>query len=180
LGAPLFLLIALVIRGTSKGPVLFRQERAGLHGRPFVMFKFRTMNTDAEMQREEMQKFNQMSGPVFKMEADPRGRKVGRFLRRTSLDALPQLWSVFRGEMSLVGPRPLPLYEVAKFETPSQRRRLSMKPGLTCLWQISGRNEVKSFEQWVRMDLEYIDNWSLWLDIQILLRTIPVVFTGAG
>src|SRR4030095_1416832 len=133
LGAPLFLLIALVIRGTSKGPVLFRQERAGLHGRSFVMFKFRTMHTDAEMQREEMQKFNQMSGPVFKMDRDPRFTTIGRLLRRTSLDELPQLWNVFRGEMSLVGPRPLPLYEVAKFETPSQRRRLSLKTARTCL-----------------------------------------------
>ena len=144
------------------------------------MFKFRTMVTDAEMQHEELQKFNQMSGPVFKMERDPRVTPIGRLLRKTSLDELPQLWNVFRGEMSLVGPRPLPLYEVAKFETPSQRRRLSMKPGLTCLWQVSGRNEVKSFDQWVRLDLEYIDNWSLWLDIQIMLRTIPVVLTGVG
>jgi exopolysaccharide biosynthesis polyprenyl glycosylphosphotransferase len=178
--APLFLIIAIAIRCSSKGPVLFRQERAGLHGRSFVMFKFRTMHTDAEMQREEMQKFNQMSGPVFKMERDPRVTTIGRLLRKTSLDELPQLWNVFRGEMSLVGPRPLPLYEVAKFETPSQRRRLSMKPGLTCLWQVSGRNEVKSFDQWVRLDLEYIDNWSLWLDIQILIRTIPVVLAGTG
>ncbi len=179
-GAPILLLIALAIRLGGKGPILFRQERAGLHGRPFVMFKFRTMHNDAEMQRDEMQKFNQMSGPVFKMDRDPRVTKVGRLLRKTSLDELPQLWNVFKGEMSLVGPRPLPLYEVAKFETPSQRRRLSMKPGLTCLWQVSGRNEVKNFEQWVRLDLEYIDNWSLWLDIRILLRTIPVVLTGVG
>jgi exopolysaccharide biosynthesis polyprenyl glycosylphosphotransferase len=180
IGAPLFALIAIAIRCSSKGPILFRQQRAGLHGRPFVMFKFRTMHTDAEMQRDEMEKFNQMSGPVFKMERDPRVTPIGRLLRKTSLDELPQLWNIFRGEMSLVGPRPLPLYEVAKFETPSQRRRLSMKPGLTCLWQVSGRNEVKSFDQWVRLDLEYIDNWSLWLDIQIMVRTIPVVLTGVG
>ncbi len=178
--SPLFVLIAAAIRFTSPGPIFFRQERAGRHGRAFTMLKFRTMVTDAEMQHEELQKFNQMSGPVFKMEKDPRVTGIGKLLRRTSMDELPQLWNVLRGEMSLVGPRPLPLYEVEKFETPAQRRRLSMKPGLTCLWQISGRNEVKSFEQWVRMDLEYIDNWSLWLDARILLRTVPVVLSGAG
>ncbi|MEQ1859133.1 MAG: sugar transferase [Chthoniobacteraceae bacterium] len=178
--APLFVVIAIAIRVSSPGPVLFRQSRAGRHGRPFTMLKFRTMETDAEMRQEEMQKFNQMSGPVFKMEKDPRVTRVGRILRRTSMDELPQLWNVLRGEMSLVGPRPLPLYEVEKFETPAQRRRLSMKPGLTCLWQISGRNEVKSFEQWVKMDLEYIDQWSLWLDLRILLKTVPVVLSGAG
>jgi len=180
LATPLFVVISLAIRLSSPGPILFRQQRAGRHGRPFVMLKFRTMVTDAEMQQEEMQKFNQMSGPVFKMEKDPRITAVGRILRRTSMDELPQLWNVLRGEMSLVGPRPLPLYEVEKFETPAQRRRLSMKPGLTCLWQISGRNEVKSFEQWVRMDLEYIDTWSLWLDLRILLKTVPVVLGGTG
>jgi len=180
LASPLFLLIALAIRLTSPGPILFRQQRAGRHGRPFTMLKFRTMVTDAEMQQEEMQKFNQMSGPVFKMEKDPRVTKIGRILRRTSMDELPQLWNVFRGEMSLVGPRPLPIYEVEKFETPAQRRRLSMKPGLTCLWQVSGRNDVKSFEQWVKLDLEYIDNWSLWLDFRILLKTAPVVLRGVG
>ena len=180
LALPLFLLIALAIKFTSPGPVLFRQRRAGRHGRPFTMLKFRTMVTDAEMQHEELQKFNQMSGPVFKMDKDPRITRIGHWLRRTSMDELPQLWNVFRGEMSLVGPRPLPIYEVEKFETPAQRRRLSMKPGLTCLWQVSGRNEVKSFEQWVKMDLEYIDTWSLWLDFGILIRTVPVVLSGAG
>lgn len=180
LGAPLFAAIALAIRFTSPGPIIFRQKRAGRHGQPFNMLKFRTMVTDAEMQQEELQKFNQMSGPVFKMEKDPRVTAIGKILRKTSLDELPQFWNVLRGEMSLVGPRPLPIYEVAKFETPSQRRRLSMKPGLTCLWQVSGRNEVKSFEQWVKLDLEYIDNWSLWLDLRILLRTIPAVIVGAG
>jgi exopolysaccharide biosynthesis polyprenyl glycosylphosphotransferase len=180
IASPLFAGIALGIRLTSPGPIIFRQSRAGRHGRPFTMFKFRTMVTDAEMQHEELQKFNQMTGPVFKMERDPRITKIGKFLRRTSLDELPQLWNVLRGEMSLVGPRPLPLYEVAKFETPAQRRRLSMKPGLTCLWQVSGRNEVQNFEKWVELDLEYIDNWSLWLDARILMRTIPVVLGGTG
>lgn len=178
--APALLLIALAIRLTSRGPVIFRQQRAGRHGRPFTMLKFRTMVSNAEMQQEDLRVFNQMSGPVFKMERDPRVTRIGAFLRKTSLDELPQFWNVLRGEMSLVGPRPLPLYEVAKFETPSQRRRLSMKPGLTCLWQVSGRNEVKNFDQWVKLDLEYIDNWSLWLDLRILLRTIPAVLAGAG
>jgi exopolysaccharide biosynthesis polyprenyl glycosylphosphotransferase len=180
LGAPLFLAIALAVRMSSRGPIIFRQMRAGRHGQPFNMLKFRTMVTDAEMQHEELQKFNQMIGPVFKMEKDPRVTAVGRFLRKLSLDELPQFWNILRGEMSLVGPRPLPVYEVAKFESAAQRRRLSMKPGLTCLWQVSGRNEVKSFEQWVKLDLEYIDNWSLWLDVRIILKTIPAVIIGAG
>ena len=176
----LTLAVALAIKITSPGPVIFKQRRAGKNGRPFVMYKFRSMQTDAEMQQSELAAFNQMSGPVFKLEKDPRVTPVGRLLRRTSLDELPQLLNVLRGDMSLVGPRPLPLYEVAKFESPAQRRRLSMKPGLTCLWQTSGRNEVKDFDQWVKLDLEYIDNWSLLLDLKILLKTIPVVLRGAG
>lgn len=173
-------LVALAIRVTSPGPIFFRQLRGGRHGKPFTMFKFRTMTTDAEMRRAEFLAFNQMSGPVFKIEADPRVTKIGRLLRRTSIDELPQLLNVFRGDMSLVGPRPLPLYEVEKFETTAQRRRLSVPPGLTCLWQISGRNEIKDFRDWVKLDLKYIDNWSLWLDIKILLKTIPVVLLGFG
>ncbi len=176
----LMLAVALAIKFTSPGPVVFRQRRAGKNGRPFVMYKFRSMQTDAEMQQSELAAFNQMSGPVFKIEKDPRVTPIGRILRRTSLDELPQLINVLRGEMSLVGPRPLPLYEVAKFESPSQRRRLSMKPGLTCLWQISGRNNVKNFDHWVKLDLDYIDNWSLLLDAKILLKTLPVVLLGAG
>jgi lipopolysaccharide/colanic/teichoic acid biosynthesis glycosyltransferase len=121
-----------------------------------------------------------MSGPVFKIDDDPRVTRIGRFLRRTSIDELPQLVNVLRGEMSLVGPRPLPLYEVDKFETPAQRRRLSVSPGLTCLWQISGRNEIKNFQDWVSLDLLYIDSWSLWLDIKILCKTIPIVLLGLG
>jgi lipopolysaccharide/colanic/teichoic acid biosynthesis glycosyltransferase len=144
------------------------------------MYKFRSMQTNAEMQRAELAAFNQMSGPVFKLENDPRITGIGQILRRTSLDELPQLLNVLRGDMSLVGPRPLPLYEVEKFESPAQRRRLSMKPGLTCLWQISGRNEVKNFDQWVKLDLEYIDNWSLLLDVRILMKTVPAVLFGAG
>ena len=176
----LMLAVALAIKFTSPGPFVFKQRRAGKNGRPFVMFKFRSMQTNAEMQQSELAAFNQMSGPVFKIENDPRVTPIGRFLRRTSLDELPQLLNVLRGDMSLVGPRPLPLYEVEKFESPAQRRRLSMKPGLTCLWQISGRNEVKNFDQWVKLDLDYIDNWSLLLDAKILLKTVPVVLVGAG
>jgi exopolysaccharide biosynthesis polyprenyl glycosylphosphotransferase len=180
LAAPLMLAAALMIRVTSPGPVLFRQMRAGLHGRPFRMYKFRTMQNDAEMRRAELEAYNQMSGPVFKLADDPRITSFGRWLRRTSIDELPQLWNVLRGDMSLVGPRPLPLYEVEKFEERAQRRRLSVKPGLTCLWQIRGRNRITAFDDWVRLDLEYIDNWSIWLDLRILLRTIPVVLMGFG
>ena len=173
-------LVALVIKLTSPGPALFTQLRGGRYGKPFTMYKFRSMRTDAEMRRAEFQVFNQMSGPVFKLDNDPRVTPFGRFIRKLSIDELPQLFNVLRGDMSLVGPRPLPLYEVEKFETTAQRRRLSVQPGLTCLWQISGRNEIKDFQDWVKLDLKYIDNWSLWLDIKILLKTIPVVLLGSG
>jgi exopolysaccharide biosynthesis polyprenyl glycosylphosphotransferase len=171
---------ALIIRITSLGPVIFRQHRAGKYGKPFVMYKFRSMTDDAEMRRAELEPFNQMSGPVFKVESDPRITRFGGWLRRTSFDELPQLLNVLMGDMSLVGPRPLPLYEVEKFENTAQRRRLSVKPGLTCLWQISGRNQVRDFRDWVRLDLDYIDRWSLALDFKILLRTIPAVIMGLG
>jgi exopolysaccharide biosynthesis polyprenyl glycosylphosphotransferase len=172
--------IVLVIRLTSKGPAIFRQRRAGKHGKPFVMYKFRSMADDAEMRRVEMEPFNQMQGPVFKIEQDPRITPFGRWLRRTSMDELPQLFNVLFGDMSLVGPRPLPIYEVEKFQDMAQRRRLSVKPGITCLWQISGRNQVVDFGEWVRLDLDYIDRWSLGLDFKILLRTIPAVISGLG
>jgi lipopolysaccharide/colanic/teichoic acid biosynthesis glycosyltransferase len=136
--------------------------------------------TNAEQLKHELAKLNEMSGPVFKVTNDPRVTPVGRFLRKWSVDELPQLWNVFRGEMSLVGPRPLPVDEVARFDDMAHRRRLSVKPGLTCLWQVSGRNNVTDFKEWVRLDLHYIDNWSIWLDLKILLRTIPAVFSGAG
>jgi exopolysaccharide biosynthesis polyprenyl glycosylphosphotransferase len=171
---------ALIIRVTSHGAVIFRQRRAGRFGKPFVMYKFRSMADDAEMRRAELEPFNQMHGPVFKVESDPRVTPFGRWLRRTSFDELPQLVNVLMGDMSLVGPRPLPLYEVEKFENTAQRRRLSVKPGLTCLWQISGRNQVRDFGDWVRLDLDYIDRWSLALDFKILLRTIPAVIMGLG
>jgi exopolysaccharide biosynthesis polyprenyl glycosylphosphotransferase len=174
------LVVASIIRTTSKGPVIFRQRRAGRFGKPFVMYKFRSMTDDAEMRRAELEPFNQMQGPVFKVESDPRITPFGRWLRRTSFDELPQLVNVLMGDMSLVGPRPLPVYEVEKFENTAQRRRLSVKPGLTCLWQISGRNQVRDFRDWVRLDLDYIDQWSLALDLKILLRTIPAVLMGLG
>lgn len=178
--APFLLLIAAGIKLTSPGPVVFKQQRAGRHGRPFTMYKFRSMRTGAEMEREELRAFNQMSGPVFKIEKDPRITPFGAWLRRTSLDEVPQLFNVLLGQMSLVGPRPLPIYEVDNFELTAHRRRLSMKPGLTCLWQISGRNFVKDFNDWVKLDVQYIDNWSLGLDLSILLRTVPVVLFGKG
>lgn len=177
--APL-LLIAILIKLTSPGPVFFRQQRAGLNGQPFTMFKFRTMVTNAEQLQQELAALNEMSGPVFKVTNDPRVTRIGKFLRKYSLDEFPQLLNVLRGEMSLVGPRPLPVHEVARFDDVAHRRRLSVRPGLTCLWQVRGRNEIADFKDWVRLDLEYIDNWSLWLDIQILLRTIPAVFAGTG
>lgn len=172
--------VALMVRLTSPGPVLFRQQRSGLNGRPFALYKFRTMVTNAEQLKHELEAMNEMSGPVFKVTDDPRITPVGRFLRKFSIDELPQLYNVLRGEMSLVGPRPLPVDEVKRFNDLAHRRRLSVKPGLTCLWQISGRNEVKDFRDWVRLDLEYIDNWSLWLDVKILFRTLPAVLAGTG
>lgn len=179
LGVPL-LIVALLIKLTSPGPVLFRQQRAGLNGRPFTMLKFRSMVTNAEQLKHELEVLNEMSGPVFKLTNDPRVTPIGRFLRRYSIDEFPQLINVLRGEMSLVGPRPLPVDEVERFDDVSHRRRLSVRPGLTCLWQVSGRSNVTDFKEWVRLDLEYIDRWSLWLDLKILLKTIPVVLTGKG
>ncbi|HOX04103.1 MAG TPA: sugar transferase [Candidatus Paceibacterota bacterium] len=176
----LFGLVAVLIKLTSPGPVYFRQSRSGLNGQPFTMYKFRSMTTDAEQRRHELERLNEMSGPVFKLSQDPRVTRVGYWLRRYSIDELPQLWNVLRGEMSLVGPRPLPVDEVKRFDDLAHRRRLSVKPGLTCLWQISGRNNVTNFNDWVRLDLEYIDNWSLWLDLKILVWTIPVVIQGTG
>ena len=172
--------VAIIIKLTSPGPVLFRQKRAGLNGRPFTMLKFRTMVTNAEQLKQELAVLNEMTGPVFKITNDPRVTPIGKWLRKSSVDEFPQLFNVLSGEMSLVGPRPLPLDEVAKFDDMAHRRRLSVKPGLTCTWQVSGRNKVSDFRDWVRLDLEYIDNWSLWLDIKILLRTILVVLLGWG
>jgi len=176
--SPLLAGIAALVALTSRGPVLFRQQRAGFHGRRFEMYKFRTMVEGAERLRDQLQHLNEMGGPVFKIADDPRLTRIGRVLRRASLDELPQLVNVLRGEMSLVGPRPLPVYEAARIKGP-QRRRLAMRPGLTGLWQVSGRNTV-DFEGWMQLDLLYVDRWSLGLDLRILLRTLPVVLRGEG
>lgn len=176
--APILLFTALAIRLESKGPVLFKQARAGRHGRRFTMYKFRSMGMDAEAKKEELMHLNEMDGPVFKIKHDPRITKVGRLIRKTSIDELPQLFNVLFGDMSLVGPRPPLPSEVQQYE-PWQRRRLSVKPGITGLWQVSGRNDI-DFDEWMQLDLSYIDNWSLWLDIKILLKTIPVVLFQKG
>ncbi len=178
--SPLFVLVALGIKLTSPGPILFRQQRCGLNGHPFTIFKFRTMVTNAEQRKQELTALNEMSGPVFKVSNDPRVIPIGRFLRKFSIDEWPQFFNVLRGEMSLVGPRPLPVDEVKRFDDVAHRRRLSVKPGMTCLWQVSGRNNVTDFKDWVRLDLEYIDNWSLWLDLKILWQTVPIVLAGTG
>jgi exopolysaccharide biosynthesis polyprenyl glycosylphosphotransferase len=177
--SPILLLAALAIKLTSRGPVFFVQERLGLNKRRFRMLKFRTMVMDAEERLEELKHLNQQSGPVFKIPNDPRVTVVGRILRKLSIDELPQLFNVLRGEMSLVGPRPLPVRDYEGFDTDWHRRRFSVRPGMTCTWQVSGRNKV-DFRRWMEMDMEYIDNWSLGLDARILLRTIPVVLIGLG
>jgi exopolysaccharide biosynthesis polyprenyl glycosylphosphotransferase len=178
LAAPLLAVAAVAIKLSSPGPVLFRQSRSGLHGRPFDMLKLRTMYRDAEERIEELLHLNEMDGPVFKIREDPRITPVSRFLRRYSIDEVPQLWNVLTGDMSLVGPRPPIPAEVARYET-SERRRLSMRPGLTCLWQINGRNSL-AFAEWVKLDLEYIDGWSLAADFKILVKTVPAVLRGTG
>ena len=174
----IFIVTAAVIKLTSKGPVFFSQRRSGRNGREFTLYKFRSMIPNAESKLDELQKFNEMKGPVFKMSNDPRLTGVGKFLRQMSLDEFPQFWNVLKGEMSLVGPRPPLPSEVKQYE-PWQRRRLSMKPGITCIWQVSGRNEV-DFEEWMKLDLQYIDRWSIWLDIKIILLTVKAVLTGRG
>ncbi len=178
LALPAMLLVALLIKLGSGGSVLFRQTRCGLSGRLFTLYKFRTMVENAEERRQELVHLNEMGGPAFKLRKDPRVTPVGRFLRKFSLDELPQLWNVLKGDMSLVGPRPPVPNEVSEYER-WQRRRLSMRPGLTCLWQVSGRNEI-DFNRWMELDLEYIDSWSPLLDLKILAKTIPVVLTGRG
>lgn len=175
---PALALIAAAVKLTSPGPVLFKQLRAGLGGQPFVMYKFRTMAVDAESQRQDMLELNELDGPAFKIKADPRVTRLGRLLRSTSLDELPQLWNVIRGEMSLVGPRPLPCEEQAAC-TPWQQRRLDVTPGLTCIWQVSGRSNV-SFADWVRMDLQYATERSLRRDLELLAATVPAVLARRG
>src|SRR6266480_1485720 len=178
LSMPPVLMAALAIKLTSPGSIVFKQERLGLNGRIFTLYKFRTMIDCAHELRDEVSHLNEMTGPVFKSAADPRVTTVGRILRRFSFDELPQLWNVLKGDMSLVGPRP-PIPEEVKAYHRWHRRRLSMKPGLTCLWQVSGRNNI-DFDRWMQLDLQYIDNWSPSLDLKILLRTIPAVLSGRG
>jgi exopolysaccharide biosynthesis polyprenyl glycosylphosphotransferase len=177
--APVLAAIALAVKLTSHGPVIFAQERHGMGRRPFRMYKFRTMVADAERRQASLEAVNEADGPVFKIRNDPRVTPLGAWLRRTSLDELPQLWNVLRGEMSLVGPRPLPLRDVRHFQESWLMRRFSVKPGLTCLWQIRGRSDV-GFDDWMALDLQYIDRWSLALDLRIIARTVPAVLRGAG
>ena len=177
--APLFLIIALGIRLTNGSPIIFSQERHGRNRRRFRMYKFRTMVNRAEQLQSSLERRNEAAGPIFKMKKDPRVTRMGAFLRRASLDELPQLFNVLKGEMSLVGPRPLPVRDVSKFEEGWLLRRFCVVPGLTGLWQVNARSTV-NFEDWVKQDFEYIDNWSLWLDLRILLKTVPVVLRGTG
>ncbi len=177
--SPVMLAAALAVRLTSPGPVLFKQQRFGKHRRRFAMLKFRSMVADAEQRQYALEERNEAQGPVFKLKYDPRVTPVGKFLRRTSIDELPQLLNVLRGEMSLVGPRPLPLRDVSRFEECWLLRRFSVRPGLTCIWQVSGRSNT-SFDDWIRQDLTYIDSWSLTLDLKILALTIPAVLRGSG
>jgi lipopolysaccharide/colanic/teichoic acid biosynthesis glycosyltransferase len=177
--APLFGLVALAIKLDSPGPVFFAQVRVGRYGRLFTMWKFRSMHVKAEAHQSTLASRNEMSGGViFKMKQDPRITRSGRLIRRVSLDELPQLWNVFRGDMSLVGPRPALPREVALY-TLSQRQRLEGMPGITCLWQVSGRSELP-FETQVTLDVQYVDSWSFWGDVRLLLKTIPAVITGRG
>jgi exopolysaccharide biosynthesis polyprenyl glycosylphosphotransferase len=190
LSSPLFVIIAAAIKLTSEGPVLFRQTRLGQYGKKFTFFKFRSMYAANDHTIHQQFVNNYIAGtlgvegqhdhrPVYKMTNDPRITRVGKFLRRSSLDEIPQFLNVLWGDMSLVGPRPLPVYEVEKFER-WQRRRMTMRPGITCLWQVMGRNRVTDFAEWMKLDLEYVDRWSLGLDLKILAKTIPAVLLGKG
>jgi len=176
---PLFILIALAVRLTSRGPALFVQDRCGIRGRVFRFYKFRTMVQDAEERRAQLAHLNEMNGPVFKIERDPRVTLLGRLLRKFSLDELPQLWNVFKGDMSLVGPRP-PLPDEVECYSPHQAQRLAVIPGMTGLWQVSGRSALPDFDSWIELDLHYVKSWSLWLDVRIMLKTIVVVILARG
>ncbi len=177
--APLFFVVAVLIKCTSPGNVLFRQTRVGLNKRQFQIYKFRTMIAHAEEIQEELLPMNEMAGPVFKISNDPRVTPLGKVLRKTSIDELPQLFNVLKGEMSLVGPRAMSLRDYRLFDQDWQRRRFSVKPGITCLWQVNGRNSIP-FEKWMELDMQYIDKWSLWLDLKILAQTVPAVLRGTG
>jgi exopolysaccharide biosynthesis polyprenyl glycosylphosphotransferase len=177
--APFLAIVAILVKCTSKGPVLFLQERIGLNKRRFRICKFRTMVSNAEAMLPALEMLNEVAGPVFKIKDDPRLTSIGRFLRRTSIDELPQMFNVLKGDMSLVGPRPLPVRDYEGFNEDWQRRRFSIRPGITCLWQVNGRSSIP-FEQWMMLDLQYMDEWSLWLDLKILARTVPAVLRGSG
>jgi exopolysaccharide biosynthesis polyprenyl glycosylphosphotransferase len=177
--SPVFILISIMIKINSKGKVFYRWDVIGLNKKPFTSWKFRTMVPNADDLKDELLSKNEMTGPVFKIKEDPRITKVGKVLRKFSFDELPQLWSVFKGDMSLVGPRPAGPHELARYES-WHRKKLSIKPGITCIWQASGRNEINDFDDWVRMDLAYIDNWTLGLDIKIIIKTIFTVLRGTG
>lgn len=176
---PFLLMIGLLIKLTSQGPIIYKWDVIGQGGKPFRGYKFRTMVENADEIKYQLLDRNEMDGPVFKMKADPRITPVGHILRKFSLDELPQLWSVLKGDMSLVGPRPAGPQEWEQYE-PWQRRKLSVTPGITCLWQVSGRNKISDFDEWVKLDLEYIDHWSLWLDFKILVKTVFTVLQGTG
>jgi len=178
--SPFLFLIAILIKVDSpEGTIIFKQNRVGLKGRIFILYKFRSMIPEAEQLKNSLQNLNEMSGPVFKIKKDPRITRLGRLIRKTSIDELPQLINVFKGDMSLVGPRPLPVEEMSKIEQYIYQKRSSVKPGITCIWQISGRNNI-DFDKWMEMDIEYIDNWSLGLDLKILFFTFPAVLIGKG
>jgi len=177
--SPLLIALAIGVRLTSGGPAIFVQMRCGLRGRPFRFYKFRSMVADAEARKRELIHLNEMQGPAFKIADDPRITRFGRFLRKYSLDELPQLWNVLIGNMSLVGPRPPTPGEVSAY-TRRQAQRLSVVPGITGLWQVSGRNKITSFDRWVELDLAYIERWTLWLDLRILARTVLVVLRAEG
>ena len=177
--SPVMLVAAALIKWTSPGPVFFTQKRIGQNKRKFTIYKFRSMTMNAESKLRQLEHLNEVSGPVFKIKDDPRITPVGRFLRKTSIDELPQLFNVLRGDMSLVGPRPLPIRDYEGFSQDWHRRRFSVRPGITCLWQVNGRSSIP-FEKWMELDMQYIDKWSLWLDVKILARTIPAVLKGFG
>jgi exopolysaccharide biosynthesis polyprenyl glycosylphosphotransferase len=177
--APLLAVVSVAVKFTSKGSVLFLQERIGLNKRRFLIYKFRTMVPNADKMLPELEVLNEMAGPVFKIKNDPRMTPIGRLLRRASIDELPQLLNVLKGDMSLVGPRPLPVRDYEGFNEDWQRRRFSIRPGITCLWQVNGRSSI-TFEKWMQLDLQYIDQWSLWLDFKILALTVPAVLKGSG
>jgi len=176
---PVLLLFSILVKYSSKGPVLFKQERVGLHGRKFFQYKLRSMIVNAEEMKGHYAHLNEQIGPVFKIKNDPRLTRVGKFMRKYSIDELPQLFNILFGSMNLIGPRPHPTSEVNEYKD-LHLKRLSMKPGVTGLWQVSGRNKIKDFDEWVKLDLEYIDNWSFALDLKIAMKTVGTVFSGTG